>query len=325
MPCFNRAHHRVALFLAGCALLLLVAGALVTSNDAGLSVPDWPTSFGSFRMPHMVGGIKWEHSHRMVAAFVGLLTIVLAVWTWRVDERRWMRLLGVGAAAGIVFQGVLGGLTVLNFLPPAISTAHAVVAQTMFCLLAAMALFTSRSWRQEPLLLPTSVAARLKTLSSWLVASLYLQLILGAAFRHVWTKWGPHAANRMAAPQIVQLFLLPHIVNALIATVLLVATTLFVFRRAGEHAQLRRPALLLHILLLAQLLLGTAALFTRVVWSMDAPQPQLLLVLSTVAHLVVGAMLLAAAVVLAIQVRRASPPEPAEHRIPSAANQVATA
>src|SRR5260221_12128772 len=95
-PRFNRAHHRFALFLAGCALLLLVAGALVTSNDAGLSVPDWPTSFGSFRMPHMVGGIKWEHSHRMVAAFVGLLTIVLAIWTWRVDERRWMRLLGVG-------------------------------------------------------------------------------------------------------------------------------------------------------------------------------------------------------------------------------------
>jgi len=133
------------------AFLLLVAGGLVTSNNAGLSVPDWPTSFGHlFKIPKMIGGVKFEHTHRMVAEFVGLLTIIVAFWTWRVDQRRWMRGLTLGAVAGVVFQGILGGLTVLNYLPPAISTAHATVGQTMFCVLTAIAVFTSRSWVQEP-------------------------------------------------------------------------------------------------------------------------------------------------------------------------------
>ncbi len=301
--------------IAACTLLLLVAGGLVTSNDAGLSVPDWPTSFGTFRMPTMVGGVMWEHGHRMVAAFVGLLTIGLAVWTWLADERRWMRVLSVLAVAGIVLQGVLGGLTVLHFLPPAISTAHATLAQTMFCVLAAMALFTSRAWRRAPILtLAAHDAPRLKGLSIALVASLYLQLILGAAFRHVWTKWGPHAANRMPEGDIVRLFMVPHIINALLVIIFIVLTTLAVFRKAGENPQLRRPAMILHVLLLTQLLLGFAAFLTRVVWQMDTPQPQSLLVLSTVAHLATGALLLATAVVLTIQIHRASParhsPEP---------------
>ena len=86
----------------------------------GLSVPDWPTTFGSFyKMPHMVGGVKYEHGHRMVAEFVGLLTIILAVWTWRVEKRRWLRLLGLAALATVIAQGILGGLTVLFFLPAA--------------------------------------------------------------------------------------------------------------------------------------------------------------------------------------------------------------
>ena len=128
------------------AFLLIVAGGLVTSNNAGLAVPDWPTSFGHlFKVPKMIGGVKFEHTHRMIAEFVGLLTIIVAIWTWRVDKRRWMRGLTLGAVAGVVFQGILGGLTVLNFLPPAISTAHATVGQTMFCILTMIAIFTSRS------------------------------------------------------------------------------------------------------------------------------------------------------------------------------------
>src|SRR5437899_9420341 len=86
--------HRFALFTAGCTLLLLVAGALVTSNDAGLSVPDWPLSYGSLTPP-MVGGIRYEHSHRLIASFVGLLTIVLAVWLWLREPRPWVRRLGL--------------------------------------------------------------------------------------------------------------------------------------------------------------------------------------------------------------------------------------
>ena len=121
---YHRGLHRFAVFTASATLILIVAGALVTSNDAGLSVPDWPTTFGSFyKMPRMVGGVQYEHGHRMVAEFVGLLTIILAVWTWRVEKRRWLRLLGLAALATVITQGILGGLTVLFFLPAPVSSA----------------------------------------------------------------------------------------------------------------------------------------------------------------------------------------------------------
>ena len=136
--------------MAWATFLLIVAGALVTSNDAGMSVPDWPTSFGSlYKLPPMAGGVKWEHSHRMIAEFIGLLIIVMAVWTQRVESRKWMRMLGWTALGAVIGQGVLGGITVLNFLPWSISTAHATLGQMIFCIVVAMALFTSRSWLQD--------------------------------------------------------------------------------------------------------------------------------------------------------------------------------
>ncbi len=88
--------HRYALLLAICTLFLVVAGASVTSNDAGLSVPDWPLSYGKL-MPPMTGGIFYEHGHRMVATTVGFMTIILAFWLWRADDRPWMRKLGFAA------------------------------------------------------------------------------------------------------------------------------------------------------------------------------------------------------------------------------------
>src|SRR2546425_12607333 len=97
--------HRFALFTAGCTLLLLVAGALVTSNDAGLSVPDWPLSYGSLTPP-MVGGVRYEHSHRLIASVVGLLTLGLAIWLWLRGPRPWVRRLGLGAPGGGIPPGV---------------------------------------------------------------------------------------------------------------------------------------------------------------------------------------------------------------------------
>src|SRR5271166_6793452 len=127
---YNQAHHRFAVFLAGATLALIVLGALVTSNDAGLSVPDWPTSFGSlYKIPKLVGGVKFEHTHRMIAQGAGLLTIILAVWTWRSEKRRWLRILALAALGTVIVQGILGGLTVLFYLPPAVSSAHAALAQ----------------------------------------------------------------------------------------------------------------------------------------------------------------------------------------------------
>src|SRR3954462_1659074 len=112
-PAYNPALHRFAKLLAGLTFLLIAAGALVTSNDAGLAVPDWPTSFGSiYRIPPMVGGVRFEHSHRMIAELIGLLTIAMAIWTWRAESRRWMRMLALGALALVIFPGILGGTTV---------------------------------------------------------------------------------------------------------------------------------------------------------------------------------------------------------------------
>lgn len=285
---YNRAHHTFTVFTASVTFLLLIAGALVTSNDAGLAVPDWPTSFGSlYKIPPMVAGVKYEHGHRMVAQFVGLLTIILAIWTWRVDRRAWMRKLGFAALALVIVQGVLGGITVLYYLPPLVSTAHATLGQTFFCTVVLMALFTSRNWlegtRRELL---DERTPRLLTLCRLTTAALFLQLILGAAFRHSALK------------------LVPHLLLAAVVTVLVLWTTTRVLSGYSGIAQLRRPAVLLMSLLVVQLVLGFAAYLTRVEWGADAPQPLLSMVVSTVAHVAVGALLLATGVVLSTQAQR---------------------
>jgi cytochrome c oxidase assembly protein subunit 15 len=292
--------------VASLAFLLLIAGGLVTSNNAGLAVPDWPTSFGSlYKMPPMIGGIKFEHGHRMFAEFIGLLTIIVAIWTWRVDNRRWMRGLTLAAVAGVIFQGVLGGLTVLNFLPPAISTAHATVGQTMFCVLAAIAVFTSRSWLTEPAEKIAKKEARPLVRHCWmLIGFLYVQLILGAAFRHVWTKLGPMGADRWPTQKIVHAFLYPHILNALFVTFLALYVGIRAITKHSSIPHLRQPGLALVSLLAVQLVLGFSAYVTRVIYGASELQPTFNLVITTVAHMAVGALILATAFILTIQAHR---------------------
>ncbi len=278
------------MFLAVTTLCLIIAGALVTSNDAGLAVPDWPTSFGSLvRIPPMVGGVKFEHGHRMLAEFVGLLTIVLAVWTSRVERRSWMRKLGWTALALVITQGILGGITVKFFLPPWVSTAHATLAQTFFCLTVALALFTSRRWIEYP---GGSFVDHghpsVRTLTLLAASAVYVQLILGAAFRHSGLK------------------LLPHLLSAVVVTVLVIWTVTRVLSGFSALAELRRPAQALLGVLLLQLALGFAAYLTRVAWSGHEPQPQLNMVVSTVAHVAVGAVMLATTMVLALEARHVS-------------------
>src|SRR6476659_7973650 len=121
--------HRFSKFLVACTVILILAGSLVTSHDAGLSVPDWPTSYGwsmfTFPPSMWVANILYEHGHRLIASGVGALTIALVIWLWAADTPRWLRWLGVAALSAVIAQGLLGGLTVLFFLPPAVSTAHA--------------------------------------------------------------------------------------------------------------------------------------------------------------------------------------------------------
>jgi len=302
---YNQAHHRFAVFAASVTFLLIIAGALVTSNDAGLSVPDWPTSFGSlYKIPHLVGGVKFEHTHRMIAQFVGFLSIVLAVWTWRTDPRRWMKYLGVTALGLVIAQGILGGLTVLFFLPPAISSSHAALAQTFFCVVVLIALFTGRTWMEE---IPRIESLRihsddgrpsLLTLALLSIFVLYVQLILGAMFRHHGLSWWPH------------------VLNAAIVAIVLAWTSIRALSRYSAIDSVRGPAITMLALMIAQLCLGFVAFLTRVAWGHDAVQPELPMVVSTVAHVAVGALLLATTAVLAVQVWRHSPVAVREH-IPS--------
>ena len=285
---YNQAYHRFAVFLASMTLLLIVLGALVTSNSAGLSVPDWPTSFGSFyKIPPMVGGVKYEHGHRMFAEFVGLLIIVLAVWTQRVESRKWMKALGWIALAAVMGQGVLGGLTVLFRLPWLISTAHATMAQTIFCVVIAMALFTSRAWLQDSqLLIEDGLMPSTPALTALAVSCVWVQLILGAAFRHTGIR------------------LLPHVIGACVVTAVLFWTVIRLLTRYNKVDQLRRPTQLILGMLLVQLGLGFAAYASRLIWMLNAPAPTIYIVLSTVAHVAGGAIVLATTAVLAIQTRR---------------------
>src|ERR1700758_2372535 len=108
---FHQGLNRFAVVLSSCIFLLIVAGALVTSEDAGLSVPDWPTSFGSiYKIPPMVGGVRFEHTHRMIAEFVGVLTITFCIAAFRVEKRRWLKYLSATAIGTVIAQGILGGL-----------------------------------------------------------------------------------------------------------------------------------------------------------------------------------------------------------------------
>ncbi|HEY2498964.1 MAG TPA: COX15/CtaA family protein [Candidatus Angelobacter sp.] len=294
------------MFVAALAFLLIVAGGLVTSNNAGLAVPDWPTSFGHlFKIPKMIGGVKFEHGHRMLAELIGLLTIIVAIWTWRVDKRRWMRGLTIGAVVGVTVQGIIGGIGVREMLPPWVSSLHATFGQTMFCMLAAIAVFTSRSWLEEPVQKITRKDARPLLRHCWiLIGFLYLQLILGAAFRHVWTKWGPSGSNHWPVHKIIHVLLYPHILNALMVTGLLLYVSLRAITKHSNIPHLRRPALGLLLLLIAQLLLGLSAYVVRVVQGINEAQPTMSLVTVTVAHLAVGALILALSMILTIQVYR---------------------
>jgi len=238
----------------------------------------------------MVGGVRYEHGHRMVAEFIGLLTIILAAWTWRVEKRRWLRFLGLAALATVIAQGVLGGITVLFFLPAPISSAHAAVAQTFFCIAVAIAVFTGRHWIEEqPHAKLDQRRPALFTLTLLSIFVLYVQLVAGAMFRHHgWSWW-------------------PHVINAAVVALVLSWTAIRAISVYAQVDAVRRPAIAMLGLMVAQLCLGFLAFITRVMWGKDATQPELPMVIATVVHVAVGALLLATTVVLAIQVWRYVP------------------
>jgi len=276
-PVFNRNLHRYALLTAFCTFLLLIAGALVTSNDAGLSIPDWPLAYGTLNPP-FVGGIRYEWSHRVIASLIGMLTIGLAIWLWRAEKRPWMRWLGLAALGGVIAQGILGGMTVRMFQPPAVSAAHATLAQLFFSTVVGIAVFTSRWWSTDLAAVEDTGSPAVLTLASWSVVAVFLQLILGAAFRH--KAFG----------------IIPHLIGAVIVTMLIFMTARALKKRFAQVSALRSCARLLHIMIGTQLLLGGGAYWSRV-YAAQFPQPIAVMVTLTVIHTVTGALVLAATLV----------------------------
>jgi len=269
----GRAIHLFAVLVAASTALLIFAGGMVTSTGSGLSVPDWPNTYGwfmfTFPLEKMVGGIWYEHSHRLIASTVGFFILVLAGLLWRFEPRAWVRRLGYIALAAVVTQGLLGGITVLWYLPEPISIAHASLAQLVFCLASSIALFTSAGWRRGYLRDGLEVNDRiLQKVALTTTAIIYLQIIVGATMRH--TDAGlaipdfPWAFGRLIPPhwdaKIAIHF--AHRVGALVVSMMILATTAHVFYHHRRRAELVRPSLLLLLLLAAQVTLGALTVLT---------------------------------------------------------------
>jgi cytochrome c oxidase assembly protein subunit 15 len=288
--------HRFATFVAGCTVLLVLAGSLVTSTGSGLAVPDWPTTYGwnmlTFPPSKWVGGIFYEHGHRLIATTVGFLTIILAVWLWLADPRRWIKRLGVIALSTVILQGLLGGITVLFFLPAPISTAHAGLAEVFFCLTVALALFTSRDWMAGATH-PDDETLRRR--ASATTALIYVQILLGAAMRHT--------GAGLAIPDFPLMFggVIPdhwnaaiavhfaHRVGALLVTIGIIATSARIWSRHRQYATLVRPAILALALVTVQITLGAMTVLSgRDVWINSA-------------HVLCGALVLATSLVITLR------------------------
>src|SRR5437868_12215621 len=184
----NTCLNRFAWFTAVATLLLICSGGMVTSRGVGLPVPDWPTTFGYnmflFPVSKWVGGILFEHTHRLIASAVGFLTIVLTIWLWRSESRRWVRNLGLIALAGVILQGILGGLRV-TMLKDEIGIFHACVAQAFLALLVVIGLVTTNFWRSlEEIDIKPKKFPPIRRLVIAITLAIYVQLALGATMRH---------------------------------------------------------------------------------------------------------------------------------------------
>jgi len=269
--------HRFAVFTVCWTVLLLIAGALVTSNDAALSVTDWPKSHGVWIPTPLAGGDVYEYSHRVVAAGLGVLTLVLAVLIWTKEERRWLRWFAVIAVGGIVAQAILGGQVVIQLLHYWLPVMHACFAQIMFGAILSIAVFTSKWWVTDQPQLQDRGSPSIHSVVLLNAVVIFLQVFLGAGFRHNDIPIWPHAAGSLVV----------------LATIV---WTAIVFRKRFEKSrELTQMRILLHSVFGLQFLLGIGAYWSRVTTA-DAPQPMRVMVVLTVTHTVVGALLFAVSI-----------------------------
>ena len=295
---------RYSVFTVLSTVALICWGGFVTSIEAGMAFPDWPTSLGSYNLINPVD--RWwtvtpylaEHGHRLIASAVGFLTIGLAVWTWRADPRRWMRRLGWAALALVIFQGILGGLRVL-WVSLDLAVVHAAVAQIFFATLVALTLFTTRTWREHNGVLPESdTTERFRRLALWTTGLIYVQIVLGALLRH-------------PGRGVDGVFAAIHVTGAFLVTGLVLALFVMAQKHYADNAVLTRATSVLVGAVGLQFALGLAA---YVLMLYEAPEGvrSTAQVLLTVGHLVVGALLFAASVVTTLLARRTTVAVPSD-------------
>lgn len=289
--------RRLSKITAAFTLILVFAGGLVTSTGSGLAVPDWPNTYGHFMfffpLNRMVGGILYEHSHRLLASFVGLLTVVLAVWLWRVESRKWLKMVGMTAAAAVAVQGLLGGITVLFLLPTPVSVLHGVLAQSFFCFTVFIAYALSKEWRRDTSHLDgKSLPVGTLRWSVLATGAVLLQLVLGAVMRHSGSGLAipdfPLAGGRIiplfnqdflftvnqarfdlgldpvTLPQVVIHFL--HRVGAVVVTITGAGLSVSLFRELRYEKRFLLLALFLSLLLITQWILAG-----WVIWTAKSP------------------------------------------------------
>jgi len=282
--------HRLAVILACATFPLLFIGGLVTSLGAGLAVPDWPTTFGynMFLYPwsKMIGGVFYEHSHRLVASLVGLLTIAMTLTFWVYERRRWLLCLGFLALGLVLVQGVLGGLRVI-LLQPTLAIVHACLAQAFFALTVSLALFTSAEWREPPGALSPG-GGRVWRLAAATTGLIYLQIVVGALLRHTGA------------------WLDAHLWLAGLVALHIVLLALRIGRESAERIRLARPAYGLTLLLGLQLALGALGYVGKFTALLGWPYETVVLLTTT--HLIVGALMLAVALVITLRAFRLSRP-----------------
>jgi cytochrome c oxidase assembly protein subunit 15 len=284
--------RRFTKLVAASTLFLIFAGAMVTSTGSGLAVPDWPLSYGML-MPPMVGGIFYEHGHRMIASAVGLLTVIQAIWLQRREPKRHIRILGWIAVGAVITQGLLGGLTVIFLLPPAISIAHAALAEIFFCITVAIAFFTSRFYsemgRYERGNAPVGSTTAL-------FALVYLQIIVGALMRHLGAGLAipdfPLSFGRVV-PQFFSTAIAVNYAHRVGAVLVLTAVAVVFFRllRFERDHPLRQFVQILSVIVVGQIMLGAYT-----VWSGKQP-------IVTSLHVMTGAATLATSLILALTAR----------------------
>ena len=289
--------HRIAVVCAAASFLLIFVGGLVTSTGSALAVPDWPLAFGKL-IPPLVGGIRFEWGHRLVAAVVSALTLILAIWTWYREPRRWVRITALAALGLILLQAVLGGLTVLMMLPLPLAVAHAATAQAFFCLMIAMVLFTRPGFathRAHSGVRYDCKRPSMTVLTTMTTVAVYVQILIGAVMRHLGAGLAipdfPASYGRLVPPfdSFAVDINFAHRCGAVVVALLVSWTFVRTIRSYGAVRPLRNGAILMLAAVALQILMGALT-----VWSGRA-------VLPTTAHVAIGAAVLGASLALTIR------------------------